>query len=153
MGIFDNTDEGELAFKELLELGVTPAHLRWFFSLLAVERPVIAIWEAYRLAMGEDIRLHLMRESRPVSEDIILNFVLEELQDLLGGMGKRLNDIGLPDPTPRQSREIENELASWGGDPQDLHSFANSLTNDQVCTLHSSSSQHLGMLIVFMSSA
>jgi hypothetical protein len=133
MGIFDNADEGELAFKELLDLGVTPGHLRWFFCMLAIEGPVIALWTAHKEAMGEDFRLRFLRQNQPASRDVALNYVLEELQDLLSGMGKRLRDIGLPEPVLRPSREVETVQALWGGDPQDLQSFSDSLTRDQVC--------------------
>jgi 7-cyano-7-deazaguanine synthase in queuosine biosynthesis len=44
MGLFDNRDEGVMAFEELLNLGTAPAQLRWISILLAVEgNPVMSI--------------------------------------------------------------------------------------------------------------
>jgi hypothetical protein len=141
MGLFNDTDEGELAFKELIDLGVTPAHLRWFFCLLSLEGPVLALWTTYRAAMGQDIHVRLLRQGHLSTPEIVNNHVLEELQDLLGGMGKQLKDIGLTNPVPR-SREIEAEQSMWSGDPQDLHSFEDSLTDDQVRFKFTECSRH-----------
>jgi hypothetical protein len=36
MGLFDNRDEGIMAFEELLESGAWPSQLRWIFAVPAV---------------------------------------------------------------------------------------------------------------------
>ncbi|KAJ7362946.1 hypothetical protein DFH08DRAFT_1025440, partial [Mycena albidolilacea] len=57
MGLFDNRDEGIMAFEELLESGAPPAQLRWIFAVLAVEgSPALTIWEAHECALSADIK-------------------------------------------------------------------------------------------------
>jgi hypothetical protein len=133
MGIFSSNNEGEMAFTELVELGVSPAHLRWMYCVLAAEgSPMLRRWERHQSALGGDLRDRALRTGAVTNPVILRNQVLEQLQDVLGNLGRRLRDIGLPEPVGRQ-REVDVELNMWGGDPEDLHSFEASLTVDQVC--------------------
>jgi hypothetical protein len=67
MGLFDNRDEGVMAFEELLSLGTAPAQLRWIFILLAVEgNPVMSTWDDHAASLSADIRDSMLRlTSRP----------------------------------------------------------------------------------------
>ncbi|KZW00104.1 hypothetical protein EXIGLDRAFT_761968 [Exidia glandulosa HHB12029] len=51
-------------------------------------------------------------------------------QDVLATLGKSLQDVGLPQAVARR-KAVDAELLAWSGDPDDLHSFASSLTADQ----------------------
>jgi hypothetical protein len=133
MGLFTTENEAELAFGELIQLGVTPAHLRWMFCLLAVEgHPMIRMWELHQEAMYADMRDRLLQQGRLANPNVCANDLLQELQETLASLGKRLRDIGLPEPVARR-REVDMEILLWGGDPDNLTSFESSLTSDQVC--------------------
>jgi hypothetical protein len=93
--------------------------------------PMKAIWEEHQGALSEDFRLRRLREGHSATPDAILNDALCELQEVLGGLGSSLRNIGLPDPVARH-REVEEEIALWKADPYDLQSFESSLTSDQV---------------------
>jgi hypothetical protein len=135
MGLFAENNEGELAFLELLELGVTPARLRWVFCLLALDgNPMRPLWDAHQVPLSEDFRVRRIRENRSSRVEAVLNDALCDLQELLGGMGSNLRDIGLPDPVA-QHREVDEEVQLWQSDPYDLQSFESSLTHDQVSPL------------------
>jgi hypothetical protein len=47
-------------------------------------------------------------------------------------MGKALKDIGIKEVPAVVLSQLEMERARWNGDPYDLHSFLDSLTEDQV---------------------
>jgi hypothetical protein len=133
MGLFDNRDEGIMAFEELLEFGAPPSQLRWIFALLAVEgSPALIIWEAHEDSLGADIRDRLLRTIDSPPPEIIRNKLLLALQTLLLGLGKSLAEIGLPEPTERE-QEVDAERLRWGGDPTNLCAFKDSLTPEQVC--------------------
>jgi hypothetical protein len=132
MGLFDNRNEGIMAFEELLNFGAPPAQLRWIFALLAVEgSPALTIWEAHEGCLSADIRDSLLRTTSSPSPDLIRNEVLLALQSILQGLGKSLADIGLPEPIERQ-QEIDAERLRWSGDPLNLCSFKDGLTPEQV---------------------
>jgi hypothetical protein len=120
MGLFDNRDEGIMAFEELLEFGAPPSQLRWIFALLAVEgSPALVIWEAHEDSLGADIRDRLLRTTSSPSPEIIRKELLQALQILLQGLGKSLSEIGLPEPTERE-QEVNTERLRWDGDPTNL---------------------------------
>lgn len=132
MLLFDNRDEGLMAFEEMLDFGTTPAQLHWTFVVLAVEgNPALAIWEAHEKSVSADIRDRMLRTTASPNTDMIKNEVLLLLQTLLQGLGKCLTDIGLPEPTERQ-QEIDAERLQWSGDPTNLCAFKDSLTAEQV---------------------
>jgi hypothetical protein len=132
MGLFDNRDEGIMAFEELLNFGAPPAQLRWTFAVLAVEgSPALAIWEGHEASLSADIRDHLLRTTASPNPDFIRNEVLLALQKLLQGLGKSLSDIGLPEPAERQ-QEVDAERLQWSGDPTNLCAFKDGLTPEQV---------------------
>jgi hypothetical protein len=132
MGLFSGNNEGELTFLELLDIGVSPGHLRWTFCVLALDgNPMRELWDTHQSAMSEDFRLRRVREHRLATSDPVLNDTLCELQEILGGMGSNLRGIGLPDPVA-QHREVDEEVQLWQDDPYDLQSFESSLTDDQV---------------------
>jgi hypothetical protein len=88
LGLFDNRDEGIMAFEELLEFGAPPSQLRWIFALLAVEgSPALIIWEAHEDSLGADIRDRLLRTTDSPPPEIIRNELLLALQTLLQGLG------------------------------------------------------------------
>jgi hypothetical protein len=132
MGLFDNRDEGIMAFEELLEFGAPPSQLRWIFALLAVEgSPALVIWEAHEDSLGADIRDRLLRTTSSPSPEIIRKELLQALQILLQGLGKSLSEIGLPEPTERE-QEVNTERLRWDGDPTNLCAFKDGLTPEQV---------------------
>jgi hypothetical protein len=54
--LFDNREEGLMAFEEMLNFGAAPAQLRWIFADLATEgHPVMGIWEAHEESLSADI--------------------------------------------------------------------------------------------------
>jgi hypothetical protein len=56
LGLFDNRDEGLMAFEELLDFGAPPSQLRWIFCVLAVEgSPALTIWDAHEKALSANI--------------------------------------------------------------------------------------------------
>jgi hypothetical protein len=132
MGLFDNRDEGRMAFEELLNLGAPPSQLRWIFAILATEgSPALNIWEAYKESLGADIRDRMLRTTASPQPDLIINELLLARQSLLHGLGKSLAEIGLPEPTERQ-QEVETERLRWSGDPTNLCAFKDELTAEQV---------------------
>jgi hypothetical protein len=132
MGLFDNRNEGILAFEELLNFSAPPAQLRWIFALSDVEGcPALTIWEAHEGSLSADIRDSLLRTTSSPSPDLIRNEVLLALQSILRGLGKSLADIGLPEPVERQ-QEIDAERLRWSGDPSNLCSFKDGLIPEQV---------------------
>lgn len=132
MGLFDNRNEGIMAFEELLEYGAPPTQLRWIFAVLAVEgSPALTIWEAHEDSLGADIRDRLLRTTESPSPEIIRNELLLALQTLLQGLGKSLAEIGLPEPIERE-QEVNAEQLRWSGDPTDLCAFKDGLTPEQV---------------------
>jgi hypothetical protein len=142
MGLFDNRDEGIMAFEELLNFGATPAQLRWTFDVLAVEgSPALSIWECHEKSLSADIRDRLLRTTASPNPDVVRNEVLLAIQSLLQGLGRSLPDFGLPEPTERQE-EIDAERLRWSGDPTNLCAFKDGLTAEQVknLSLHSSNS-------------
>jgi hypothetical protein len=133
MGLFDNRDEGVMAFEELLNLGTAPTQLRWIFILLAVEgNPVMSIWDDHAASLSADIRDSMLRLTSRPDPILIQNELLRRLQDLLQGLGKTLTDIGLPEPEERRL-EVDAERLQWSGDPGNLCGFKDSLTAEQVC--------------------
>ncbi|THU79833.1 hypothetical protein K435DRAFT_736709, partial [Dendrothele bispora CBS 962.96] len=62
---------------------------------------------------------------------MVRNETLLLLQDTLRGLGKRLSDIGLPEPEAQQP-EVDAEHVRWGGDRQNLCEFWHSLTGEQI---------------------
>lgn len=132
LGLFDNTDEGIMAFKELVEFGAPPAQLRWLFSVLAIEgSPVLTIWENHEDSLSADIKDKLLRTTSSPSPGLIRNEVLLSLQNLLQGLGKSLVEIGLPEPVEQQ-QEVDTERLRWNGDPTNLCAFKDGLTWEQV---------------------
>jgi hypothetical protein len=132
MGLFDNRDEGIMAFEELLDFGAPPSQLRWIFAVLAVEGgPALIIWEAHEDALSADIKDTMLRVTSSPQPALVRNEVLIALQSLLQGLGKSLVEIGLPEPTERQE-EVNAERLRWGGDPSNLCAFKNGLTGEQV---------------------
>jgi hypothetical protein len=133
MGLFDNRDEGIMAFEELLESGAAPAQLRWIFALLAVEgSPALTIWETHECALSADIKDRMQRVTASPPAELVRNELLIQLQHLLQGLGRSLTEIGLPEPTERQ-QEVDAERLRWGGDPSNLCAFKDGLTSEQVC--------------------
>ncbi|KAJ7939857.1 hypothetical protein B0H13DRAFT_1850064 [Mycena leptocephala] len=62
MGLFNNRDEGIMAFEELLESGTPPTQLRWIFAVLAVEgSSALTIWGAHECALSADIKDSMQR--------------------------------------------------------------------------------------------
>jgi hypothetical protein len=62
LGLFDNRDEGTMAFDELLNFGAAPVQLRWLFAVLAVEgNPMMEIWDAHEAQLAADIRDRILR--------------------------------------------------------------------------------------------
>lgn len=136
MGLFDNRDEGIMAFEELLNFGAAPAQLRWIFAVLAAEgSPALIIWEAHKESLGADIRDRMLCITSSPPPDLIINELLLALQTLLQGLGKSLAEIGLPEPTERQ-QEVETERLRWSGDPTNLCAFKDGLTFEQVRVPH-----------------
>jgi hypothetical protein len=132
MGLFDNRDEGIMAFEELLDSGAPPAQLRWIFAVLAVEgSPALIIWEAHEDALSADIKDRMLRVTTSLPPYLVRNEVLLTLQSLLQGLGKSLAEIGLPEPAERE-QEVNAERLRWGGDPTDLCAFKDGLTPEQV---------------------
>jgi hypothetical protein len=132
MGLFDNHDEGVMAFEELLNLGTAPAQLRWIFTLLAVEgNPVMSIWADHEASLSSDIRESMLRVTSQPDPTLIRNKLLRRLQILLQGLGRTLTDIGLPEPEERQL-EVDAERLQWSGDPGNLCGFKDSFTAEQV---------------------
>lgn len=132
MGLFDNRDEGIMAFEELLDSGAPPAQLRWIFAVLAVEgSPALIIWEAHEDALSADIKDRMLRVTTSPPPYLVRNEVLLALQSLLQGLGKSLAEIGLPEPAERE-QEVNAERLRWGGDPTDLCAFKDGLTPEQV---------------------
>ena len=132
MGLFDNRDEGIMAFEELLNFGAPPSQLRWIFAILAAEgSPALTIWEAHKESLGADIRDRMLRTTASPQPDLIIYELLLALQSLLHGLGKSLAEIGLPEPTERQ-QEVETERLRWSGDPTNLCAFKDELTVEQV---------------------
>ncbi|KAJ7921076.1 hypothetical protein B0H13DRAFT_2318835 [Mycena leptocephala] len=77
MLLFDNRDEGLMAFEEMLDFGTTPAQLHWTFVVLAVEgNPALAIWEAHEKSVSADIRDRMLRTTASPNTDMIKNEVL-----------------------------------------------------------------------------
>jgi hypothetical protein len=133
LGLFDNRDEGIVAFEELLDSGAAPAQLRWIFAVLAVEGgPALTIWEAHEDALFADIQDRALRFTASPTPDFVRNEVLIALQSLLQGLGKSLMDIGLPEPVEREE-EVNAERLHLAGDPGNLCAFKHSLTPEQVC--------------------
>jgi hypothetical protein len=131
MGLFDNRDEGIMAFEELLDSGGPPAQLRWIFAVLAVEgSPALVIWESHEDALSADIRDRMLRSTAFPPQQLVRNEVLLAIQSLLQGLGKPLAEIGLPEPTERQ--EVNAERLRWGGDPSNLCAFKDELVNCPV---------------------
>jgi hypothetical protein len=135
MGLFDNRDEGIMAFEELLNFGAAPAQLRWIFAVLASEgNPVMSIWDTHEVSLCADIRDRMLRVNSHPDPILIRNELLRALQLLLQGLGRTLTDIGLPEPEECQ-KEVDAERLRWGGDPSNLCAFKDSLTIEQVRTL------------------
>jgi hypothetical protein len=133
MGLFDNRNEGIMAFEELLNFGASPAQLRWIFAILAAEgTPVLTIWDVHKDSLGADIRDNMLRTIASPSQEQVLNELLRALQTLLQGLGKSLTEIGLPEPAERE-QEVEAERYRWSGDPTNLCAFKDELTLEQVC--------------------
>jgi len=131
-GLFTNNDEAILAFEELLQMGASPAQLRWLFAVLGAEgEPVLLLWEKYEDNLSADVRDTLLQTNPHPAALIVRNLTLIRLQELLQGLGRSLLDLGLPVPDTLQ-RELDAERLRWNGDPHDLHRFCDSLTNDQV---------------------
>lgn len=109
MGLFDNRDEGIMAFEKLLDSGAAPAQLRWIFAVLAVEgSSAVILWHAHEGTLSADIRDRMLRTTTSPPPDLVRNEVLLSLQTLLQGLGKSLADIGLPEPTEQQ-QEVDAE--------------------------------------------
>lgn len=135
LGLFDDQNEGIMAFEELVAFGVAPAQLRWLFALLGAEgNPIMSIWDKYQNEMSADIRDRMLRVTSMPDTNLIYNELLLSLQNLLQGLGKSLSEIGLPEPVERQE-EVDTERLRWGGDPTNLCSFHSSLTAEQVSLL------------------
>jgi hypothetical protein len=132
MGLFDNRDEGIMAFEELLHFGAAPAQLRWIFAVLATEgHPVMSIWDSHEACLSADIRDRMLRVTSSPDPTLVRNELLHALQILLRGLGRTLTDIGLPEPEQSQL-EVDAERLRWGGDPTNLCAFRDSLTPEQV---------------------
>jgi hypothetical protein len=72
LGLFDNRDEGIMAFEELLDFGAPPSQLRWIFCVLAVEgSPALTIWDAHEKALSADIEDQLLRTTPVPSSELI----------------------------------------------------------------------------------
>jgi hypothetical protein len=133
-GLFQNSNEATIAFEELLHLGSPPSQLRWLFAVLAAEGEIVCnLWNSYQAELSADIRDFYLRSSPTPDPQLIKNQLLISLQDLLRGLGKKLGDIGLPDPVEDQDSEVDAEQVRWGGDHENLSSFRDSLTPEQVC--------------------
>jgi hypothetical protein len=131
LGLFDNREEGLMAFEEMLNFGAPPAQLRWIFVVLATEgHPVIGIWDAHEGSLAADIRDHLLRKTATPNPTLVRNELLRSLQIILRGLGRTLTDIGLPEPQ-QSELEVDAERLQWGGDPTNLCAFADSLTAEQ----------------------
>jgi hypothetical protein len=132
MGLFDNRDEGIMAFEELLEFGAPPTQLRWIFAVLVVEgSPALIIWDAHEDSLSADIHDRLLRVTDSPPPELIRNELLLALQTLLQGLGKSLAEIGLPEPAERK-QEVNAERLRWNGDPTNLCGFKDGLTPEQV---------------------
>jgi hypothetical protein len=76
MGLFDNRDEGIMAFEELLDSGAPPAQLRWIFAVLAVEgSPALVIWESHEDALSADISDRMLRSTSFPPQELVKNEV------------------------------------------------------------------------------
>jgi hypothetical protein len=142
LGLFQNSNEATMAFEELLHLQSPPSQLCWLFAVLAAEgEPVCNLWCSYQSELSADIWDFYLRSSPTPDPDLVKNRLLISLQDLLRGLGKKLSDIGLPNPIEDQDTETDAEQLRWGGDHENLSSFQDSLTPEQVCipTFYSSS--------------
>jgi hypothetical protein len=140
-GLFQNSNEATMAFEELLHLGSPPSQLHWLFAVLAAEGEMICnLWNSNQAELSADIWDFYLQSSPTPDPQLFKNQLLISLQDLLHGLGKKLGDIGLPDPVEDQCSEVDAEQLCWGGDHENLSSFKNSLSAEQVCiyTLHSS---------------
>ncbi|KAJ7940135.1 hypothetical protein B0H13DRAFT_1850322 [Mycena leptocephala] len=132
MGLFDNHDEGIMAFEELLNAGA--AQLRWIFAVLATEgHPVMTIWDAHEASLSADIRDRMLRVTSSPDATLVRNELLRALQIILRGLGRTLTDIGLPEPEHGQL-EVDTERLRWGGDPTNLCAFKDSLTPERRTT-------------------
>lgn len=135
-GLFTNNDEALMVFRELLQFGVAPSQLRWVFAVLASEgEPVITLWEDYEADLSADIQDTMLRTNPSPHPSAIRNNTLLAIQDILRGLGKKMVDVGLPEPEEQQ-QEVDAEIARWGGDPGNLSAFSASLTEDQVSSLY-----------------
>jgi hypothetical protein len=138
LGLFQNQTEATMAFQELLHLGSPPSQLRWLFAVFAAEgEPISDLWSTYQAELSADIRDFHLRSTSIPDPEFIRNQLLITLQDILQGLGKKLCDVGLPEPIDDQEREIDIEKLHWGGDRGNLSSFEASLTPDQVNFCHS----------------
>jgi hypothetical protein len=81
--------------------------------------------------LGADIRDRLLRTSATPNPGLIKNELLLALQTLLRGLGKSLNEIGLPEPAEPQ-QEVDEERLRWSGDPTNLCAFKDGLTFEQA---------------------
>jgi hypothetical protein len=125
-----------MVFRELLQFGVAPSQLRWVFAVLASEgEPVITLWEDYEADLSADIQDTMLRTNPSPHPSAIRNNTLLAIQDILRGLGKKMVDVGLPEPEEQQ-QEVDAEIARWGGDPGNLSAFSASLTEDQVSSLY-----------------
>lgn len=132
MGLFDNRDEGIMAFEELLNYGAPPAQLHWIFAVLATEgSPALIIWDAHEKSLSADIRDPMLRVTSSPSPQLVRNEVLLALQGLLQGLGKSLMEIGLPESMEWQ-QEIDAERLRWSGDPTNLCACKDGLNPEQV---------------------
>lgn len=107
--------------------------MRWIFCVLSAEGDpcVLPIWEQYEHALSADILDSLLHTNASPPPALVCNNLLQELQDILHGLGRTLSDVSLPEPFNHQA-EIESELGRWGGDPGNLSSFESSLWPEQV---------------------
>jgi hypothetical protein len=114
LGLFDNSEEGIMAFEEMLKFGAAPAQLRWIFAVLAAEgHPVMAIWEAHERSLSADILDRMLRMTATLDPTLVRHELLRTLQIILHGLGRTLADIGLPEPQ-QSELEVDAERLRWG---------------------------------------
>ncbi|KAJ7348429.1 hypothetical protein DFH08DRAFT_1000256 [Mycena albidolilacea] len=120
IGLFDNRDEGIMAFEELVNFGAPSSQLQWIFAVLAVEgSPALLIWETHEDTLSANIRDQVLRVTTHPPPELVRNEVLLALQGLLQGLGKTLLDVGLLEPAECQ-QEVDAERLHWGGYPTNL---------------------------------
>ncbi|KAJ7312635.1 hypothetical protein DFH08DRAFT_822074 [Mycena albidolilacea] len=132
MALFDNREQGIMAFDELVDTGAAPVQWRWIFCVLATEgSSALAIWDTHEQSLGAVIRDQLLRITSSPHPDVVRNRLLLILQSLLRGLGRSLAEIGLPEPVERQ-HEIDAEHLQWSGARYNLCAFKDGLTQEQV---------------------